>query len=35
LITSEFGIEPDDEILQAESVTDLLAVLSARQAFAS
>lgn len=33
LITSEFGIEPDDELIEAETVGDLLRVLQSRRAF--
>jgi acyl carrier protein len=33
LITSEFGIEPDDEMIEAETVGDLLMVLQSRGAF--
>lgn len=33
LITSQFGIEPDGEVLEAESVGDLMAVLQGRGAF--
>jgi acyl carrier protein len=33
LITSEFGIEPDDELIEAETVGDLLRVLHSRGAF--
>jgi acyl carrier protein len=33
LITSEFGIEPDEEILGAESIGDLTHVLSERRVF--
>jgi hypothetical protein len=33
LITSEFGIEPDDELIAAETVGDLLRVLQSQGAF--
>jgi acyl carrier protein len=33
LITSEFGVEPDDELIEAETVGDLLMVLQSRGAF--
>ncbi len=33
LITSEFGIEPDEDILGAESIGDLTGVLASRHAF--
>jgi acyl carrier protein len=33
LITSEFGIEPNDELIEAETVGDLLRVLQSRRAF--
>jgi acyl carrier protein len=33
LITSEFGIEPDDELIEAETVGDLLQALQDRGAF--
>jgi acyl carrier protein len=33
LITSEFGIEPDDQLIEAETVGDLLGVLQSRSAF--
>jgi acyl carrier protein len=33
LITSEFGIEPDGELIEAETVGDLLMVLQRRGAF--
>jgi acyl carrier protein len=33
LITSEFGIEPDDELITAETVGDLLRVLRSQGAF--
>ena len=33
LITSEFGIEPDGELIEAETVGDLLRVLHTRRAF--
>jgi hypothetical protein len=33
LITSEFGIEPDGELIEAETAGDLLAVLQRRGAF--
>jgi acyl carrier protein len=33
LITSEFGIEPDDELFEAETVGDLLRVLQSRGCF--
>jgi acyl carrier protein len=33
LITSEFGIEPDEDILGAESIGDLTQVLAERHAF--
>ena len=33
-ITSECGIEPDEDLLNAETVGDLLAVLEAKGAFA-
>lgn len=34
MINSEFGIEPDAELLSAESIGDLLAELDRRQVFA-
>jgi acyl carrier protein len=34
VISSEFGIEPDDELLEADRVGDLLSILEARGAFA-
>lgn len=33
LITSEFGIEPDAELIEAETVGDLLRILENRAAF--
>ncbi len=33
LITSEFGIEPDGELIEAETVGDLIEVLQRRGAF--
>ena len=33
LITSEFGIEPDGEMIEAETVGDLLRVLQSRGCF--
>ena len=33
LITSEFGIEPDDKLIEAETVGDLLRLLQERGAF--
>lgn len=33
LITAEFGVEPDDDILAAESVGDLTRVLATRHVF--
>jgi hypothetical protein len=33
LITSEFGIEPDSELIEAETVGDLLGVLESRGCF--
>ena len=33
LISSEFGIEPDDELIEAETAGDLLQVLDSRGAF--
>jgi acyl carrier protein len=33
LITSEFGIEPDDKLIEAETVGDLLRLLEERGAF--
>jgi acyl carrier protein len=33
LITSEFGIEPDSELIEAETVGDLLQVLRSRGLF--
>ena len=33
LITSEFGIEPDGELIEADTVDDLLRVLDSRGAF--
>jgi len=33
LITSEFGIEPDGELIEAETVEDLLLALQSRGAF--
>jgi acyl carrier protein len=33
LITSEFGIEPDGELIEAETVGDLLGVLQSRGCF--
>ena len=33
LITSEFGVEPDGELIEAESVEDLVRVLQSRGAF--
>ena len=33
LITSEFGIEPDSELIEAETVGDLLRILQSRGAF--
>lgn len=33
LITSEFGIEPDDELIEAETVGELLQALQDRGAF--
>jgi len=33
LITSEFGIEPDDELIEAETVGDLLQALERKGAF--
>lgn len=33
LITSEFGIEPDGELIEADTVGDLLHVLDSRGAF--
>lgn len=33
LITSEFDIEPDDELIEAETVGDLLRVLQSRGCF--
>jgi hypothetical protein len=33
LITGEFGIEPDDELVEAETTRDLLRVLRSRGAF--
>ena len=33
LISSEFGIEPDDELIEAETAGDLLQVLDNRGAF--
>ena len=33
LITSEFGIEPDDGLIEAETVGDLLGVLQRKGAF--
>lgn len=33
LITSEFGIEPDDELIEAETVGDLLRLLQRRGCF--
>ena len=33
LITSEFGIEPDGPLIEAETVGDLLAVLQSKGAF--
>lgn len=33
LITGEFGIEPDDELIAAETVGDLLRVLQSQGAF--
>jgi acyl carrier protein len=33
LITSEFGIEPDDELITAETVGDLLRALGSQGAF--
>jgi acyl carrier protein len=33
LITSEFGIEPDGELITAETVGDLLKVLQSQNAF--
>jgi len=33
LITSEFGIEPDSELIEAETVGDLLRVLESRGCF--
>lgn len=33
LITSEFGIEPDGELIEAETVGDLLRVLQSRRCF--
>ena len=33
LITSEFGIEPDSELIEAETAGDLLRVLDTRGAF--
>ena len=34
-ITSEFGIEPDSELMEAETVQDLMVVLENRGAFAA
>ena len=33
LITSEFGIEPDGELIEAETIGDLAGVLQSRGAF--
>jgi len=33
LIASEFGIEPDSELIEAETVGDLLRILQSRGAF--
>jgi acyl carrier protein len=33
MVTSEFGIEPDDELITAETVGDLLRVLRSQGAF--
>jgi hypothetical protein len=33
LITGEFGIEPDDEVVEAKTTTDLLRALQSRGAF--
>jgi acyl carrier protein len=33
LITSEFGIEPDSDLIEAETVGDLLRVLQSKGAF--
>jgi hypothetical protein len=33
LITSEFGIEPDSELIEADTVGDLLRILGSRGAF--
>ena len=33
LITSEFGIEPDSELIEAETVGDLLRILQSKGAF--
>ncbi len=33
LVTTEFGIEPDDQLIEAGSVGDLLHVLESRGAF--
>lgn len=33
LVTSEFGIEPDDGLIEAETVGDLLMVLQRKGAF--
>jgi len=33
LITGEFGIEPDSELIEAETVGDLLHILQSRGAF--
>ena len=35
LITSEFGIEPDSDLIEAETVGDVLRVLESRGAFRS
>ena len=34
-ITSEFGIEPDAELMEAETAGDLLAILETRGAFSA
>ena len=33
LVTSEFGIETDEELIEAETVGDLVRVLQGRRAF--